>query len=116
MRLMRKVNEANVVVVQFEMKIIFFFIISAAHAGREVGELRTQLEENEEELSELIKKYSSVVKQLNSEQLKHSEYETTISELEAEKASLKEQISELNDRLENVEVLNDSSTNIQTKR
>lgn len=90
--------------------------VTAAHAGREVGELRTQLEENEEELSELIKKYSSTVKQLNSEQLKHTEYETTISELEAEKASLKEHISELNDRLENVEVLNDSSTNIQTKR
>ncbi|KAJ6636272.1 Unconventional myosin-XVIIIa [Pseudolycoriella hygida] len=88
----------------------------AAHAAREVGELRTQLEENEEELSELIKKYSTTVKQLNSEQLKHSEYETTISELEAEKASLKEHINELNERLENVEVLNDSSTNIQTKR
>lgn len=74
------------------------------------------MEENEEELSELIKKYSSTVKQLNSEQLKHTEYETTISELEAEKVSLKEHIAELNDRLENVEVLNDSSTNIQTKR
>lgn len=93
-----------------------FFLITAAHAGRDLGELRTQLEENEEELSELIKKYSSTVKQLHSEQMKHSDYETTISELEAEKASLKEHINELNDRLENVEVLNDSSTNIQTKR
>lgn len=83
---------------------------------REKGELQTQIEENEEELAELIKKYSASVKQLNAEQTTISDYEIKISDLETEKCALKEQINELNSRLENIESLNESSASIQTKR
>lgn len=40
----------------------------AVQAQREKGELQIQFEENEEEMAELMKKYSSVVKQLSVEQ------------------------------------------------
>lgn len=84
--------------------------------SREKSELQTQIEENEEELSDLIKKYSIAVKQLNLEQVSLSEYEVKVSELELEKLTLKDQLSELNSKLENIENLNESSSVIQTKR
>lgn len=88
----------------------------AAQALREKGELQTQFEENEEEMGELMKKYSSVVKQLNVEQSTVAQNEIRIAELESERNSLKEQVEELHMRLENVESITDTSTNIQTKR
>lgn len=84
--------------------------------SREKSELQTQIDENEEELSDLIKKYSCAVKQLNLEQVSLSDYEVKVSELELEKLTLKEQLSELNNKLENIENLNESSALIQTKR
>ena len=83
---------------------------------REKGELQTQIEENEEELAELMKKYGATAKQLHVEQAAISDCEMKISDLEMEKASLKEQISDLNTRLENIESLNESSATIKTKR
>lgn len=88
----------------------------ATQAQRERGELQIQFEENEEEMAELMKKYGAVVKQLNSEQSTIAENEIRIAELEAERNSLKEQVEELHMRLENVESISDTSTNIQTKR
>lgn len=88
----------------------------AGQAQRERGELQIQFEENEEEMAELIKKYSSVVKQLNVEQSTIAQNEIRIAELESERSSLKEQVEELHMRLENVESITDTSTNIQTKR
>lgn len=88
----------------------------ATQAQREHSELQIQFEENEEEMAELMKKYASVVKQLNTEQSSVAESELRISELETERNSLKEQVEELHMRLENVESITDSSTNIQTKR
>ncbi|XP_053968884.1 myosin-4 isoform X7 [Anastrepha ludens] len=87
---------------------------NAAHRDR--AELQAQIEENEEELAELMKKYSAAVKQLNTEQIAASEYEFKLSELEAERNNLKEQVSELQQRLENVENMADPSTAMLSKR
>lgn len=88
----------------------------ATQSQREHSELQIQFEENEEEMAELMKKYASVVKQLNAEQSSVADSELRISELESERNSLKEQVEELHMRLENVESITDTSTNIQTKR
>lgn len=88
----------------------------ATQSQREHSELQIQFEENEEEMAELMKKYASVVKQLNAEQSSVADSELRISELESERNSLKEQVEELHMRLENVESISDTSTNIQTKR
>uniref|UniRef100_A0A034V5N2 Unconventional myosin-XVIIIa n=2 Tax=Bactrocera dorsalis TaxID=27457 RepID=A0A034V5N2_BACDO len=87
---------------------------NAAHRDR--AELQAQIEENEEELAELMKKYSAAVKQLNTEQIAASEYEFKLSELEADRNNLKEQVSELQQRLENVESMADPSTAMLSKR
>uniref|UniRef100_A0A2M4A1C6 Putative myosin class ii heavy chain n=1 Tax=Anopheles triannulatus TaxID=58253 RepID=A0A2M4A1C6_9DIPT len=88
----------------------------ASVALRDRTELQGQLDENEEELAELMKKYSATVKQLSSEQALIAEYELRLSELEGEKRSLKEQVVELTARLENVETIGDSSNSMQFKR
>ncbi|XP_053683134.1 unconventional myosin-XVIIIa [Sabethes cyaneus] len=88
----------------------------ALAAQRDRAELQGQFDENEEELSELMKKYSSVVKQLSSEQAKLADYEIKTSELESEKKKFKDQIAELTSRLENVEIIGESSSSIQHKR
>lgn len=85
-------------------------------AQRDRAELQAQIEENDEEMAELMKKYSASVKQLNTEHIAASEYEIKISELETEKNSLKENIAELQARLENVENMSDPSCNVHSKR
>ena len=105
-------------------KILFFLFYpsryeaeeKATAAQRDRTELQAQIDENEEEMAELLKKYSLTVKQMNTQQSSISEYEIRISELETEKKSMKDQISELTARLENVESMGDSSTSIQNKR
>lgn len=88
----------------------------ATAAQRDRTELQAQIEENEEELAELMKKYSATVKQLNTEQIAASEYEFKLSELEAERNNLKDQVNELQQRLENVENLADPSAAMMSKR
>ncbi|XP_033232557.1 unconventional myosin-XVIIIa isoform X10 [Drosophila pseudoobscura] len=85
-------------------------------AHRDRAELQAQIEENEEELSELMKKYSATVKQLNSEQINVSEAEFKLNEMEAERNNLKEQVGELQHRLDNVENLGDPSMAMMSKR
>ncbi|XP_016979197.1 unconventional myosin-XVIIIa isoform X6 [Drosophila rhopaloa] len=87
---------------------------NAAHRDR--AELQAQIEENEEELGELMKKYSATVKQLNTEQINVSEAEFTLNEMEAERNNLKEQVAELQHRLDNVENLGDPSMAMMSKR
>ncbi|XP_030572023.1 unconventional myosin-XVIIIa isoform X9 [Drosophila novamexicana] len=87
---------------------------NAAHRDR--AELQAQIEENEEELGELMKKYSATVKQLNAEQVNVSETEFKLTELEAERNNLKEQVAELQHRLDNVENLGDPSIAVMSKR
>ncbi|XP_070137185.1 unconventional myosin-XVIIIa isoform X5 [Drosophila bipectinata] len=87
---------------------------NAAHRDR--AELQAQIEENEEELSELMKKYSATVKQLNTEQINVSEAEFKLNEMEAERNNLKEQVAELQHRLDNVENMGDPSMAMMSKR
>jgi len=85
-------------------------------AHRDRAELQAQIEENEEELGELMKKYSATVKQLNAEQVNVSESEFKLTELEAERNNLKEQVAELQHRLDNVESLGDPTIAVMSKR
>ncbi|XP_037728314.1 unconventional myosin-XVIIIa isoform X8 [Drosophila subpulchrella] len=87
---------------------------NAAHRDR--AELQAQIEENEEELGELMKKYSATVKHLNTEQINVSEAEFKLNEMEAERNNLKEQVAELQHRLDNVENLGDPSMAMMSKR
>lgn len=84
--------------------------------SRERNELQAQIDENEEEMAELMKKYSATIKQLSFDQSIIADYEIRVNELEAEKKSLKENITELTSRLSCVENMGESSTNIQGKR
>lgn len=88
----------------------------ATQLQRDRSELHTQLEENEEEMAELMKKYSSTVRQVNSEQIKISELDIRVSELESERQSLKEQVEELHGRLESMANVNDPLVTVQSKR
>lgn len=88
----------------------------ATASQRDRAELQAQIEENEEEMAELMKKYSATVKQLNTEQIAMSEYEFRISELESERNSLKDTVSELQQRLENIENMSDPSAAMMSKR
>lgn len=88
----------------------------AEHCSREKVELQTQLEENEEELSELMKKYGTTVKQLNVELAAIAAYEIKVSEADLERCSLRQQIDELNLKLDSLEIQNESSITIQNQR
>ncbi|XP_014213237.1 unconventional myosin-XVIIIa isoform X2 [Copidosoma floridanum] len=86
-------------------------------ANRERAELLSQLEENEEELAEVLKKYRAAVQQVSAEQAQLQESQVQIAALEAEKSSLKDQLSELSQRLESVEQLGDPTANsLATRR
>ncbi|OXU31522.1 hypothetical protein TSAR_014276 [Trichomalopsis sarcophagae] len=86
-------------------------------ANRERAELLSQLEENEEELAEVLKKYRAAVQQVSVEQAQLQEAQVQIAALEAEKSSLKDQLSELSQRLESVEQLGDPTANsLATRR
>ncbi|XP_047348988.1 unconventional myosin-XVIIIa isoform X3 [Vespa velutina] len=86
-------------------------------ANRERSELLSQLEENEEELAEVLKKYRAAVQQVSAEQAQLQEAQVQIAALEAEKSSLKDQLSELSQRLESVEQLGDPTANsLATRR
>ncbi|XP_058804262.1 unconventional myosin-XVIIIa isoform X1 [Phymastichus coffea] len=86
-------------------------------ANRERSELLSQLEENEEELAEVLKKYRATVQQVSAEQAHLQEAQVQIAALEAEKASLKEQVTELSQRIESVEQLGDPTANsLATRR
>ncbi|KAK6620967.1 hypothetical protein RUM43_011270 [Polyplax serrata] len=69
-------------------------------AVREMNALRTQVDENEEELAELLKKYRQTVQQLSAEQLSNQETAGALAEAEAERQSLRDQLAELTARLE----------------
>lgn len=86
-------------------------------ANRERTELLSQLEENEEELAEVLKKYRVAVQQVSAEQAQLQEAQVQIAGLETERNSLKDQLSELTQRLESVEQLGDPTANsLATRR
>ncbi|XP_067133284.1 unconventional myosin-XVIIIa-like [Centruroides vittatus] len=67
--------------------------------SREKNALQTQLEEMEEELAEVMKKYKAVVQQMSSDQKLLTDQHEQITELEAEKQTLKEQLSDLTNKV-----------------
>lgn len=85
-------------------------------ANRERTELKTQLEENEEELAEVLKKYKTAVQQMSVDQLALQEQVSLVSELETERNTLKEQLIELNAKLETMENAGDATSNLMAKR
>lgn len=83
---------------------------------REKSDLQTQVEENEEELAEVLKKYKSTVQQMSLDQMALQEQVSLVSELEVERNQLKEQLAELTTRLESVESMGDASSNLLLRR
>ncbi|XP_059479308.1 axoneme-associated protein mst101(2) isoform X2 [Neocloeon triangulifer] len=75
----------------------------AAAAVRSKTEVVGQLEENEEELAEVLKKYRASVAQISIEQAATTELAATAAALEAERNSLREQVAEMSARLEAAE-------------
>lgn len=65
----------------------------------------------------MLKKYRAAVQQVSAEQSQLQEAQVQIAALEAEKSSLKDQLSELSQRLESVEQLGDPTANsLATRR
>ncbi|CAG9854343.1 unnamed protein product [Phyllotreta striolata] len=83
---------------------------------REKSDLQTQLEENEEELAEVLKKFKGTVQQMSLDQMALQEQVSLVSELEIERNHLKEQLAELTTKLESVESMGESSSNLLVKR
>lgn len=66
---------------------------------------------------QVLKKYRAAVQQVSAEQAQLQEAQVQIAALEAEKSSLKDQLSELSQRLESVEQLGDPTANsLATRR
>ncbi|XP_075218480.1 unconventional myosin-XVIIIa-like isoform X2 [Lycorma delicatula] len=82
---------------------------------RDRAQIQSQLDENEEELAEVLKKYRAAVQQLSTEQAAQQEQASHVAQLESERASLREQLAELNSRLENMETLSDPSSSLTAK-
>ncbi|XP_046684011.1 unconventional myosin-XVIIIa isoform X3 [Homalodisca vitripennis] len=83
---------------------------------RERSQLQSQLDENEEELADVLKKYRATVQQLSHEQMSLQEQAGRVAELEAERATLREQLAELSTRVESMETLNDPNSSLAVKR
>lgn len=83
---------------------------------REKTDLQSQLEENEEELAEVLKKYKAAVQQMSVDQVALQEQVSLVSELEVERNHLKEQLAELSSRLESAESMGGASSNLLYKR
>lgn len=64
----------------------------------------------------MLKKYRATVQQLSNEQMSLQEQAGRVAELEAERASLREQLAELSTRVESMETLNDPNSSLAVKR
>ncbi|XP_037086110.1 unconventional myosin-XVIIIa-like isoform X2 [Pollicipes pollicipes] len=72
-------------------------------ASRELHQLQGQVDEQEEELQEVMKKYKAAVAQLSVDQLTLQDQASQLTELEAERALLREQLAEKASRLDALE-------------
>ena len=81
---------------------------------REKADLQSALNENEEELSEVMRKYKASVAAVSTDQITIQDQSLTIQTLECERNKLREQYAELCQRLDHLEGENVST--VQHKR
>merc|ERR1719297_330468 len=72
----------------------------AAKLARDKSELSAQLQENEEELAEVIRKYKSSVSTISQDQLTIQNQAQHVQDLELESKKLKEQVADISRRME----------------
>jgi len=78
--------------------------------SREKAELASQLNENEEELQEVMRKYKASVAAVSTDQITIQDQQTTIQELEDERNKLRDSVAELGSKLGNLEGENVSTS------
>merc|ERR1719412_694966 len=71
--------------------------------SREKADLSSQLEDNEEEMSEVMKKYKASVSQLSVDQITIQQQASQVTDLEEERNKLKEQLAEMSQKIESLE-------------
>jgi len=71
--------------------------------NREKTELSSQLQENEEELQEVMRKYKASVAAVSTDQITIQDQQNTIQELEDERNKLRDSVAELSSKLGNLE-------------
>ena len=71
--------------------------------SREKTDMSSQIEDNEEELHEVMKKYKASVSQLSVDQITIQEQSNRVTDLEEEKNQLKSQVSELTVKITSLE-------------
>merc|ERR1711970_1374979 len=71
--------------------------------SREKADLLTNLQENEEELQDVMRKYKASVAAVSTDQITIQDQAATIQELENERNKLREQYAEISQRLEHME-------------
>jgi len=71
--------------------------------SRERADLATQLQEADEELQDVMKKYKASVAAVATDQITIQDQAANIQELEAERNKLREQLAEINQRLDHME-------------
>ena len=77
--------------------------------GREKADIAGHLEDNEEELADVMKKYKAAVAQLSVDQITIHEQANNITDLEEERNSLKEQLAEYAQKIQSLDGDNVSS-------
>jgi len=71
--------------------------------SRERADLQTNLQENEEELQDVMRKYKASVAAVSTDQITIQDQAATIQELENERNKLREQYAEISQRLDHME-------------
>ena len=75
----------------------------AAKLGREKTELTSQLQDNEDELADVIRKYKASVSTISQDQITIQSQSSQIQELELEGKKLREQLADITRRLEDLD-------------
>ena len=82
--------------------------------AREKADLSSQLEENEEEMHDIMRKYKASVAQVTTDQITIQDQASNIHQLEDEKQKLKEQLAELSQKVDFMDV--ETVSNLTLKR
>merc|ERR1719318_1908664 len=82
--------------------------------AREKADIASQLQENEEELHDIMRKYKASVAAVSTDQITIQDQAGTIQELEDERNKLREQLAEMSQRVDCLDA--DNVSNLQHKR